>query len=281
MKNLLIVLLGFGLVGCATTSVDSVSSNASYESLSFHKAEAINTKTGETYFVGNVMTWEPADKDNKSISIAKVRAIELCDNSINKKELLKKYYPYPDAPSEYDLWRVPEVQWSKCKISRVNNEIYFNDLEEYKYIQEEELRIAKEKRNRQYELELETLKQQELEQIQKKEQKLTELIVRCKGYGFTGESNIAACVQREVQHDLELAQQEQRLQQLENRIASASKPTNDKPFFLEVLSILAEEAERQDELAQRVRLYELESEVSSLRSSKNVKQATCSLNRNC
>ena len=114
-----------------------------------------------------------------------------------------------------------------------------------------------------------------------KEKQFKAFVDRCISYGFSGESNIAACVQREVQHDLELAQQEQRLQQLENRIASASKPSNDKPFFLEVLSILAEEAERQDELAQRVRLYELESEVSSLRSSMNVKKATCSLNRNC
>ena len=116
---------------------------------------------------------------------------------------------------------------------------------------------------------------------EKKEKILKGLIYRCEELGFKGESNISACVQREVQVDLALAKQEQRLQKLENRIASANKPSNDKPFLLEVLSILAVEAERQDDLEQRIRLYGLESEVSSLRSSKNVKQATCSLNRNC
>ena len=127
----------------------------------------------------------------------------------------------------------------------------------------------------------ETFQYQEKKLEREKERKIKELIVRCEEFGFEGDNNIAACVQREVQVDLALAKQEQRLQKLENRIASANKPSKDKPFLLEVLSILADEAERQDDLEQRIRLYELESEVSSLRSSKNVKQATCSLNRNC
>jgi hypothetical protein len=327
----------FGIVGCATSSTNSLSGKKTYEELGFHKAEVINIVTGEKFFVGDVLIWHPADKINKSRSIAKVRAVELCDDSFNTKALLKKYLPYPAAPSEYDAARFSEFKNSKCVISRIDREVFFRDKEDLmsKFYKEYELAFGKvqiwddqnnliapfssniirtaanctrldaygyvsdcsefkakfgllnrvlEKddfkrlRTEASRYNFKFVQDQRAEQNQKQ---FEEFVKRCKGFGFTGESNIAACVQREVQHDLELAKQEQRLQQLENRIASAKKPSNDKPFLLEVLSILADEAERQDDLEQRIRLYELESEVSTLRSSKNVKQATCSLNRNC
>jgi hypothetical protein len=262
----LIVLLGFGLVGCVSNSnngsvsiffyecssqISSCSKVSSYKDMiSNYRAEAMDINTGEKFYYGQQ---QDDDGDGVMSLNLKNRIVKICEQH-----------------GTVSYWGKKLSEPNQCVLTRYNQKIFYKDLDDYN------LYVAKQKQN-----EKERKSRLIASQEKQKEQKLNELIVRCKGFGFTGESNIAACVQREVQHDLELAQQEQRLQQLENRIASASKPSNDKPFFLEVLSILAEEAERQDELAQRVRLYELESEVSSLRSSKNVKQATCSLNRNC
>ena len=44
------------------------------------------------------------------------------------------------------------------------------------------------------------------------------MIKRCEEFGFKGNDNIAACVQREIQHDLELAKQEKKMKELESRI---------------------------------------------------------------
>lgn len=280
MKNILLTLIVFGIVGCATTYEGKV--GVSYEELEDDKAIAVNIDTGEAFYVSGISVWDPVDNANKSFTKAQLAAISLCDKNLNQQSLKREYGD--------NFWALnsKKVKDSKCKVFKINDREIYKDVDDYFAHMEAFKQIEKENTEKQkqlialrVEMQEKGMKHRNLMAAKAKEQKMKELIVRCEELGFKGENNIAACVQREVQVDLAFAKQEQRLQQLESKVASVKKPSNDKPFLLEVLSILAEEAERQDELEQRVRLYELESEVSSLRSSKNVKQATCSLNRNC
>ena len=122
--------------------------------------------------------------------------------------------------------------------------------------------------------------------IYEKEKKIKELIARCEEFGFQGDNNIAACIQREIKVDLTLAKQEKKIDQLENRINSLaqsqeSKKESSSSVLVDLLSIIAEEAERQNEMEDRVRLYKLESKVNAINSRNNAKQANCVLNRNC
>jgi hypothetical protein len=123
-------------------------------------------------------------------------------------------------------------------------------------------------------------KAQKIRDAQKQEH-FQELFARCVSYGFEGDKNIAACIQREAQHELQLARMEQRLNSLEDKIVSNQKGVEEKPLLLEILSVLADEADRQNEMEDRVRLYKLESKVNTINSRNNTKQANCTLNRNC
>ena len=122
--------------------------------------------------------------------------------------------------------------------------------------------------------------------VEAKNLKLKELIKRCEEFGFKGNDNIAACVQREIQHDLELAKQEKKMKELESRInllaeSNAQKEKSSSSWLIDVLSVLADEAERQQEFEQQIRLNKLEAQVGSLRASQINNQATCVLNRDC
>ena len=80
-----------------------------------------------------------------------------------------------------------------------------------------------------------------------KERMVAELRERCASYGFSGDENIAACVQREAQHDLELAQQERALRLAQQRLANQSRPAQaqnqvveeEVPWWLQFLADVA------------------------------------------
>ena len=94
---------------------------------------------------------------------------------------------------------------------------------------------------------LEQLKQEE-QQRKEKERIVAELRERCASYGFSGDENIAACVQREAQHDLELAQQERALRLAQQRLANQNRQVQvqtqiveeEVPWWLQFLADVAE-----------------------------------------
>ena len=106
-------------------------------------------------------------------------------------------------------------------------------------------RIRQEEYQRERELRLEEERRAEKERI------VAELRKRCVSYGFTGDNNIAACVQREAQHDLELAQQERALKLAQQRIDNQSRQAQvqtqaqtpvveeEVPWWLEFLADVA------------------------------------------
>ena len=84
-----------------------------------------------------------------------------------------------------------------------------------------------------------------------KEKILADLKQRCEEYGFSGESNISACIQREAQHDKELAMQRYELektrlalQQAQSRtyVQNVTEPVQkeeDLPFLIKFLGDVA------------------------------------------
>ncbi|MDC1475751.1 hypothetical protein N8472_05050 [Gammaproteobacteria bacterium] len=67
-------------------------------------------------------------------------------------------------------------------------------------------------------------------QNKKKEELLIELNKRCEEYGFTGASNISACIQREAQHDKELAMQKYELQKTRVALQQAQSQAQSRAY---------------------------------------------------
>ena len=66
---------------------------------------------------------------------------------------------------------------------------------------------------------------------------------RCLEYGFTGNNNIAACIQREAQHDFEIEQQKYQVALLKQQLASQTNQANTTekiPFWMEILGAVAD-----------------------------------------
>ena len=123
---------------------------------------------------------------------------------------------------------------------------------------------------------------------QEKEKKIKELIERCEEFGFQGDNNIAACIQREVKIDLTLAKQQKKINKLENRIDSLAESqeelnkANSSDWLVDLLSVINDEADRKREMAQTVRIHRLESRVNAQIRSNNTKRAMCVMNsKNC
>ena len=141
---------------------------------------------------------------------------------------------------------------SDCIITRTeggwsSEYIHNTSLEDYK--NKQATKLANDRKER--EIEEEQMRQHfaSLEQQRKieKERMIAELRERCASYGFSGDENIAACVQREAQHDLELAQQERALRLAQQRLANQSRQTQvqsqvveeEVPWWLQFLADVA------------------------------------------
>jgi len=91
---------------------------------------------------------------------------------------------------------------------------------------------------------LETLKSK---QEKEKQRLIASLSKRCEDYGFTGDNNIAACIQREAQHDKELEMQKWELektrlalQQAQSRTYVQQQPEEEEvPLLIQMLGDIA------------------------------------------
>ena len=81
---------------------------------------------------------------------------------------------------------------------------------------------------------------------QKKSAVIHALKERCISYGFTGDNNIAACVQREAQHDYEIEQKEYQLQLAQRQTyaqQNIKQEAPETPWYLFILEAVAEGVE--------------------------------------
>ena len=252
MKKLLALLLLFGIVGCQTSpefydlrntslgcnnietprpggcrhmshSVKSefrdVEIESDYSLVAYPKAEAINLQTGQKFHFGHSVFPARCMPGNKAYK-------EYCPK-ISVLKHCKNFYG------------------SKCVLSKFNDETFYTSLDDYKnkevkrknYIAKAQIKSIKD---------LKKLRQQEKEkEEQKKLAVIHALKERCISYGFTGNNNIAACVQREANHDFEIEQQKYQVELLRQQLATQNNQTivsEDIPWWLEILGAVAEGA---------------------------------------
>ena len=112
---------------------------------------------------------------------------------------------------------------------------------------------------------------------ERKKKILADLKQRCDGYGFTGESNISACIQREAQVDVALAKQQHEIDLLNQQAAAEAEDDTGDDFMDDLLSIFNTlENNKKDK-----RLKKAEAEVKARRRAERNRQSVCVLNRNC
>ena len=149
-----------------------------------------------------------------------------------------------------------EKTYGKCLLFYEGNNSVWED-NQFQYAQAEAKR-RQEYANYSQEALLERQRQRYIDEQKKKEEEeekrvavLVALKERCIEYGFTGNNNIASCIQREAQHDFEIEQQKYQVQLLKQELANqrmyASQNTQqvdvntseEVPWWLEILGAVA------------------------------------------
>ena len=256
MKHTLaLVLIVFGIVGCATlapsTKVIEVSHNMEVTSWDYAKYEAHIWQTRVVKNYDDLTVGTDADK-GEAMSIETGERFHIGNYPLgffagNKHRLQPTL-----------IRNCEELFKSKCVITRTNlgrqrkpndeesfftfvarddeDRVYFKDLEDYELRQEQNKRA--EEINRQ--TKIATRKREEEETKRRKQNIIIGLTQRCEGYGFSGESNISACIQREAQHDKELAMQRLELQRtFAQNLTKPVPEEEDLPFLVKFLGDVA------------------------------------------
>tara|TARA_B100001142_G_C14147952_1_gene583332 strand:+ start:119 stop:895 length:777 start_codon:yes stop_codon:yes gene_type:complete len=137
-------------------------------------------------------------------------------------------------------------------------------------ILEGERKETYEKQQKQLELRLEEERRAERERI------IADLRERCVSYGFTGDNNIAACVQREAQQKLELAEKENESRE-RIRLAEQQSRNQSRQTQRESNAEQQADAKRQREAQALINLGAL---ISGAGSTNNTNRATPRINSN-
>ena len=256
MRNLTLLLALALLTGCVTAlKIKSHSSHAlvpddnyfmtkiydSYDDLQnfamwLVKVEAMNIETGELYF----------------------RVYETGAKKVTDRVRWDYYHALAERECE-------KVYGSKCVVTRHKRfevpieQTFYTSLEDYYKKQELKEKIARLKKENEIELQkrlaIERKEKAEKDKLDAEEKRLAVIYAlneRCIEYGFTGSNNIAACIQREAQHDFEIEQQkyqvqllkqelaDQRLNVLQNNQQVQPDTSEQVPFWMEILGAVAE-----------------------------------------
>ncbi|MDG1781970.1 MAG: hypothetical protein P8H52_00125 [Porticoccaceae bacterium] len=131
---------------------------------------------------------------------------------------------------------------AKCVLSREQDKVIYRDLLDYKN------QIAQIK------------KRDQSVQEKRRAEILASLVDRCMNFGWNDDDQISACVQQESYRDLQLARQKREIASLERRLASATK-VEEKPFYLEALEILTEEAKNRENQQMKLDIAKLKGKV--------------------
>ena len=270
MKKLLALLLLSPLV---------VSEEKTYDELSSNKAMAVNIETGESFFVGGKKVLLGINRKDRAIGRAKVLAVEKCDKDLNTKAIRKKYWPYPAASSLEDVVGTNEFRNSVCQIFRVNDEIIHQNVNDYfvhiDMLEEAERRY---KENQEYAQNMKAQNQKQ-ERLRQQELILTALVDRCSSFGWKTEDNIASCVKQEAYRDLQIQEQEYKMELLEKRLMAANTP-EERPLFLDILDFVIDEADKKENAKLRRDIMMLKADTRSLKNRQNTQAALNALYRN-
>jgi hypothetical protein len=249
MKKFLAIFLLYGIAGCAT--------NDAGERVSMFAEEySHETPSGEGFTTGTyVKDYDDLSLPWKAEAMNPVTGFKLHLSAAERNSF--KQYKVENKALRY----CKIISGSQCVLSRFGNKVYYED--EYAYYAE---------KNRK--------KQERLaEEEYQKELILTALVDRCTNFGWKTEDNIASCVKQEAYRDLQIQEQEYKMQILEQKLSSANY-VEEKPFFLEALDILIDEAERKENLQLRMDIMRLKADTRSLRSQQQTQAALKALYRN-
>jgi hypothetical protein len=232
MKHTLaLVLMVFGIVGCATSDpafqiVDGIkifnplhpsyqrNIDKHYQDLEQPKAQAVAIRANglvQTTAAGNTMTI--MDGGAKYLNQKEVNSWVL--KTCKEKFKLQCLVVYEGSQN---VWNENQSAYQNTPIA---TEARQEKLARIKAKEETKKRVER------YKAETEEKRKQAI---------LTDLKQRCEEYGFTGESNISACIQREAQHDKELAMQKLELQRTyAQNLTQPVDEEEDIPFLIKFL----------------------------------------------
>jgi len=230
VKKFLSLLLLFGTVGCVSV--------LKFETHASHRLEPDNN-----FFYTTVYEKYEDIKDINGV-FAKVEAMSKTTGETYFRTFRIMNLDQPIAWSSYKLsvkMQCETMFSSKCFITRRDRpaipgeeRVFYTSLEDYKNKQ------AEYKKN---------VAEAKIKAIKDEEEKKLAIVYalkdRCISYGFTGNNNIAACVQREAKHDYELAQNEYELQLAQQQLMTQQNQTQiapEVPWYLVVLVSIAEGA---------------------------------------
>ena len=277
-QTLALVLMVFGIVGCTSfapsTKVIEVSHNMevtsrdastnethiwqtkivkNYEDLTVgtdsDRAEAMSIETGERFHIGNYPLGFFAGNKHRLQSTL----IRNCEELFKSKCVITR--------TNLGRQRKPNDEESFFTFVARDDEdrVYFKDFEDYQLRQAKdfedyqlrqannELRQAQNKRTREINLKNKLAREKLLakESAKKEEEEKKRIIIglteRCEEYGFTGASNISACIQREAQHDKELAMQKYELQKTRVALQQAQSQAQSRAYAQPLPPVVEEE----------------------------------------
>ena len=264
MKKLLALLLLFGIVGCTSTTFNPPASqwqNTDDRGLCFTYYSNYGSARNNDFKLMNytriineidrrnlncrafsefsskkdwMRNWVSSNAGNSSIKILDVRQARLDSQSTYETSVAKRIHK--GAVSESLRYSEDEC----LNMLSTDIDAYLTCIDNHKKFSRQELNVQ--------------FRENKKLKEQKEQQKfavIKALKERCVTYGFTGDNNIAACVQREAQHDydieqkeyeLKLAQYQLRAQQNQNQLlAQQSQPqvAPEVPWYLQALEAVA------------------------------------------
>ena len=262
MKNTLaLVLMVFGIVGCTSfapsTKVIEVSHNMevtsrdtsknethiwqtrvvkNYDDLTVgtdsDRAEAMSIETGEKFHIGNYPLGFFAVNKHKLESTL----IRNCEKLFKSK----------CVTTRTNIGRAgggAEDPFFAIVVRPETDTVYYTNLEDYNQKELERKHYAEVKAKLDKEAEIKA----EREMEERKLAVIHALKERCISYGFSGSNNIAACVQREAQHDYEIEQKEYELQLTKQQLLTQKNQQQvvpEMPWYLLALEALAKGIEK-------------------------------------
>jgi hypothetical protein len=234
MKNTLaLVLMVFGIVGCglSTTSYTIRDGIRTYNPLSPSYSSDV-----ESYY--------------RSLDIPKAKAVPVKANGF-KKTSSAGYelhiidggdkYSTQDEANNFVLNKCAEFYLSKCLlVYEGNNYVWSQNQKAYQNTSEVQGLLLTQEKSRQQRIDNQYTRAKQQETYRKQEV-LAQLTQRCEEYGFTGESNISACIQREAQHDKELAMQKYELQKTRVALQQAQSQAQSRAYAQSLPPVVEEE----------------------------------------
>ena len=233
MKHTLaLVLMVLGVVGCglSTTSYTIRDGIRTYNPLSPSYSSDV-----ESYY--------------RSLDIPKAKAVPVKANGF-KKTSSAGYelhiidggdkYSTQDEANNFVLNKCAEFYLSKCLlVYEGNNYVWSQNQKAYQNTSEVQGLLLAQEKSRQQRIDNQYTRAKQQETYRKQEV-LAQLTQRCEEYGFTGDANISACIQREAQHDKELAMQRLELQRsYAQNVTEPVQEEEDLPFLIKFLGDVA------------------------------------------